>query len=221
MNYIDKVSFENSTYDHIALHFNETRKAIWTRVGKFLDMIPKYSLVADIGCGNGKYTRYRQDIFVIANDICIPLLHMIEKNSRDSISTYGCCIADGLYLPYKTKSFQYAISIAVLHHISDYESRLKFITNIINILEPGGKLLFTVWALEQTIKPKWIYKGNNGDYLIPWLDKYTKQTFYRFYHLFSFDEINKFVKALENVIICSIVFEKENWCVELQRIIIT
>ena len=227
MNYIE-------TYDHIALHFNETRKAIWSRVGKFLNMIPKYSLVADIGCGNGKYTRYRQDIFVIANDICIPLLHMIEKNntkaiytvsdsdsSKKAICTYGCCIADGLYLPYKTKSFQYAISIAVLHHISDYESRLKFITNIINILEPGGKLLFTVWALEQTIKPKWIYKGNNGDYLIPWLDKYTKQTFYRFYHLFSFDEINKFVNDLENVIICNIVFEKDNWCVELQRVIVT
>ena len=224
-----KVSF---TYDHIALHFNETRKAIWTRVGKFLDMIPKYSLVADVGCGNGKYTCYRQDIFVIANDICIPLLHMIEKNSTVSESdtktickykliTYGCCIADGLYLPYKTKSFQYAISIAVLHHISDYESRLKFITNIINILEPGGKLLFTVWALEQTIKPKWIYKGNNDDYLIPWLDKYTKQTFHRFYHLFSFDEINKFVNDLENVIICNIVFEKDNWCVELQRVTIT
>jgi tRNA (uracil-5-)-methyltransferase TRM9 len=224
MDYIDTVSFENSTYDHIALHFNETRKAIWARVGKFLDMIPKYSLVADIGCGNGKYTRYRQDIFVIANDICIPLLHMIDKNSTVStkaICTYGCCIADGLYLPYKTKRFQYAISIAVLHHISDYESRLKFITNIINILEPGGKLLFTVWALEQTIKPKWIYKGNNGDYLIPWLDKYTKQTFYRFYHLFSFDEINKFVNDLENVIICNIVFEKDNWCVELQRATIT
>jgi tRNA (uracil-5-)-methyltransferase TRM9 len=206
MNYIE-------TYDHIALHFNETRKAIWTRVGKFLDMIPKYSLVADVGCGNGKYTRYRQDIFVIANDICIPLLHMIEKSNK-----YGCCIADGLYLPYKTKSFQYAISIAVLHHISDYESRLKFITNIINILEHGGKLLFTVWALEQTIKPKWIYKGNNGDYLIPWLDKYTKQTFYRFYHLFSFDEINKFVNDLKNVNICNIVFEKDNWCVELQTL---
>ena len=218
MNYIDKVSL---TYDHFALHFNETRTAIWTCVGKFLDMIPAYSIIADIGCGNGKYTHYRQDIFVIANDICIPLVNMIEKSSTNAICTYGCCIADGLHLPYKTKRFQYAISIAVLHHISDYESRLKFITNIINILEPGGKLLFTVWALEQTIKPKWIYKGNNGDYLIPWLDKYTKQTFYRFYHLFSFDEINKFTHALENVIICDIVFEKDNWCIELQRINIT
>ena len=208
-----RVSSGNSTYDHIALHFNETRKAIWSRVGKFLDMIPKYSLVADVGCGNGKYTRYRQDIFVIANDICVPLLDLVENSS-----TCNCCIADGLYLPYKAKSFQYAISIAVLHHISDYESRLKFITNIINILEPGGKLLFTVWALEQTIKPKWISQGNNGDYLIPWLDKYTKQTFYRFYHLFSYDEIKQFVNALENVIVCDIVFEKDNWCVELQTL---
>lgn len=83
-------------------------------------------------------------------------------------------------------------------------------------MEPGGKLLFTVWAQEQTIKKKWIRQGNNGDYLIPWLDKYTKQTFYRFYHLFSYEEIKQFVNALENVIVCNIVFEKENWCVELQ-----
>lgn len=200
-------------YDHIAEHFNETRKAIWKCVGKFLDNIPKYSLIADIGCGNGKYTCYRQDIFVIANDICVPLLNTIEKSY-----SHDCCIANGLYLPYKNKSFQYAISIAVLHHISDYESRLKFITNIINILEPGGKLLFTVWAQEQTIKKKWIWQGNNGDYLIPWLDKYSKQTFYRFYHLFSYEEIKQFANALENVIVCDIIFEKDNWCVELQLV---
>jgi tRNA (uracil-5-)-methyltransferase TRM9 len=202
-------------YDHFALHFNETRKAIWSNVKKFLDNIPKYSLIADIGCGNGKYTCYRQDIFVIANDICVPLLNTIDKNSN--IYSHDCCIADGLYLPYKNKSFQYAISIAVLHHISDNESRLKFIKNIINILEPGGKLLFTVWAQEQTIKKKWINKGN-GDYLIPWLDKYSKQTFYRFYHLFSYEEIKQFINALENVIVCNILFEKDNWCVELQYI---
>jgi SAM-dependent methyltransferase len=203
------MNYEDSTYDHFAVHFNETRKAIWKCVAKFLDNIPKYSLIADVGCGNGKYTRYRQDIFIIANDICVPLLDTIDKNSND------CCVANGLYLPYKKKSFQYAISIAVLHHISDYESRLKFIKNIINILEPGGKLLFTVWAQEQTIKKKWINKGN-GDYLIPWLDKYTKQTFYRFYHLFSYEEIKQFVNDLENIIICNIVFEKDNWCIELQ-----
>ena len=215
MNYSNTDNYMNysNTYDNIALHFNETRKAIWKCVGHFLDNIPKYSLIADIGCGNGKYTRYRQDIFVIANDISIPLLNTIEKNYS---YLYDCCIANGLYLPYKAKSFQYAISIAVLHHISDNESRLKFIKNIINILEPRGKLLFTVWAQEQTIKKKWINK-DNGDYLIPWLDKYSKQTFYRFYHLFSYEEIKQFVNALENVIICNIVFEKDNWCIELQK----
>jgi tRNA (uracil-5-)-methyltransferase TRM9 len=208
------MNYEDSTYDHFAVHFNETRKAIWSNVAKLLDNIPKYSLIADVGCGNGKYTRYRQDIFIIANDICVPLLDTIEKSYS---YLYDCCIANGLYLPYKAKSFQYAISIAVLHHISDNESRLKFIKNIINILEPGGKLLFTVWAQEQTIKKKWINKCN-GDYLIPWLDKYSNQTFYRFYHLFSYEEIKQFVNSLENVIVCNILFEKDNWCVELQLV---
>ncbi len=199
------------TYNHIAAHFNETRKAIWNCVGKFLDAIPKYSVIADVGCGNGKYTRYRQDIFVVANDICVPLLDVIEHSCN-----HDCCIANGLNLPYKADSFEYAISIAVLHHINNAKDRLKFITNIVNILEPGGKLLFTVWAREQTIKPKWISKGD-GDYLIPWLDKYTNKTFFRYYHLFSFQEINDFVDALDNVSSCDIVFEKDNWCVQIQK----
>ena len=201
--------YVKNTYNQIADHFNDTRKGIWTCVKKFLDNIPSNSIIADIGCGNGKYIRYRNDIFVIANDICLPLL----ETSLPMKSHYDIVEANGLNLPYRNNLFQYAISIAVLHHLSSEDLRIKFINNILNILEVNGKLLFTVWAAEQNIKDKYINQGNN-DYLIPWLDKNSKKTFYRYYHLFSEYEIINLIKKIDCKLE-SIEYERDNWCVVL------
>lgn len=32
-----------------------TRQSNWGIVNKFLNMLPEYSVVIDVGCGNGKY----------------------------------------------------------------------------------------------------------------------------------------------------------------------
>lgn len=42
-------------YEKIALHFSETRYNPWPKILEFLKNIEPGSLVADIGCGNGKY----------------------------------------------------------------------------------------------------------------------------------------------------------------------
>ncbi|EKG03914.1 hypothetical protein TCSYLVIO_005026 [Trypanosoma cruzi] len=42
-------------YDAIASHFSSTRYKAWPKVQAFIESLPKYSLVADVGCGNGKY----------------------------------------------------------------------------------------------------------------------------------------------------------------------
>ena len=128
-------------------------------------------------------------------------------------SHYDIVEANGLNLPYRNNLFQYAISIAVLHHLSSEDLRIKFINNILNILEVNGKLLFTVWAAEQNIKDKYINQGNN-DYLIPWLDKNSKKTFYRYYHLFSEYEIINLIKKIDCKLE-SIEYERDNWCVVL------
>ncbi|CAN0018217.1 unnamed protein product, partial [Phaeothamnion confervicola] len=46
-----------AVYDVIAAHWDRTRYKPWPRVATFLAGLPPGSLVADIGCGNGKYLR--------------------------------------------------------------------------------------------------------------------------------------------------------------------
>ncbi|PFH38117.1 methyltransferase domain-containing protein [Besnoitia besnoiti] len=47
--------FVGAVYDRIANHFSHTRYKPWPRVRQFLERLPRYSLVVDVGCGNGKY----------------------------------------------------------------------------------------------------------------------------------------------------------------------
>ena len=51
-------------------------------------------------------------------------------------------------------SFDYAICIAVLHHLSTQERRVSALKEMQRILRPGGRALVTVWAKEQKYKDK-------------------------------------------------------------------
>ena len=44
------------------------RFAIWPRVRAFIEAIPLGGLVADVGCGNGKYFTVRPDLMVVGSD---------------------------------------------------------------------------------------------------------------------------------------------------------
>jgi len=56
-------------YDAIAGHFSATRFAIWPKVREFIEKLPSGAVVADVGCGNGKYFGVRRDIFVAGSDL--------------------------------------------------------------------------------------------------------------------------------------------------------
>lgn len=171
----------DKVYDNISTHFDRTRYSIWSGVKDFLDMIPSYSIIADIGCGNCKNARYRTDIITICNDISIELLKI--SNSKKEQYYYDCILANGLNLPYKNNFFDATISIAVLHHINNYNDRIVFIKELIRVTKPNHKILITVWADEQKKKAKWILI-NGCDYLIPWEDR-NGNIINRYYHLFS------------------------------------
>lgn len=53
------LSFEqrhvHETYEQIAPHFSASRYKEWPEVANFLQSLPPYAIIADAGCGNGKY----------------------------------------------------------------------------------------------------------------------------------------------------------------------
>lgn len=73
-------------YDAIAPHFGATRFAVWPKVKAFIDNLPHGALVADVGCGNGKYFAIRRDIFVSGSD----------RSRGEKLSSLAC-FYDGIY----------------------------------------------------------------------------------------------------------------------------
>jgi len=200
----------NTVYDKIASHFDKTRFSIWKCVKKFLDPLPINSFLADIGTGNGKNTRYRDDIIVIGNDISKNLLSIAQDKNT---SNNDFILANGIELPYRDSIFDAAISIAVLHHIDNEKQRLQFISEILRVVKNNGRILITVWASEQDIKPKWIHIKDN-DYMIPWhLKDGTIEN--RYYHLFSKKEIEDLLDKF--LIKYDLYYEMDNWIITLEN----
>lgn len=202
----------HDVYDCIATHFDETRHTYWKMVASFLDNVAKHSVVLDIGCGNGKYQHYRNDICWFANDTCLPLLHIAkEKAPHDYVAANGLC------LPYLPCMFDAAISIAVLHHVSTSPKRAMFLKEVMRCVRQGGVALVSVWAddhNQDARKSKWrpVPGGDPGDYMIPWRDKHSGSVHDRYYHLFTIEDV---FRMLHDAGIhhsqCDIRYEQDNW----------
>ena len=87
-------------------------------------------------------------------------------------------MADILNLPHPASYFDFAISIAVVHHLSTPERRIQAVSAILQTLRPapslaqadtGGKALIYVWALEQKASRRGWDKGHEQDVMVPWV----------------------------------------------------
>jgi tRNA (uracil-5-)-methyltransferase TRM9 len=194
----------STVYNNIASHFDKTRFSKWPLVTNFLDKLEKYSLVADVGSGNGKYINYRNDLIITGNDISIKLALIAKKIDNQII------LASGINLPYRNNLFDYTISIAVLHHLTK-DKHIQFINELIRITKK--KILISVWSLEQKIKPKWT-KLSNNEYAIPWSNKifgshFISAVYDRYYYLFAKKDIEELMSNFTNKY--ELIYDNDNW----------
>ena len=110
------------------------------------------SILADIGCGNGKYFGVRDDIVVIGSDRSEGLARVAAKRllpvgvpgshfSPGGSLRADVFISDALYLPFRCNSCDAALCIAVLHHISSPARRVTLLSQLLMLLRPGGKAI--------------------------------------------------------------------------------
>ncbi|RFU32697.1 hypothetical protein B7463_g3649, partial [Scytalidium lignicola] len=211
----------HAVYECIASHFSSTRYKPWPIVSSFLSSLAPGSVGLDIGCGNGKYLTVNRDIFIVASDRSSNLVNIAAQHQP-----HEAIVADSLALPHQKGRFDFAISIAVVHHLSTRERRKEAVRAILECLKGNGegKALIYVWALEQKDSRRGWDEGHEQDVMVPWVMKTGKkkdanggveagaseQTFQRYYHLYRKGELEEDIVAVGGEIMDA-GYEKDNW----------
>ncbi|KAF1829568.1 S-adenosyl-L-methionine-dependent methyltransferase [Decorospora gaudefroyi] len=189
----------HTVYEEIASHFSSTRYKPWPIVQTFLQTQPQGSIGADIGCGNGKYLRDKSQVWMVGCDRSTNLAKIASKNEPHSV-----IVADTLALPHPNGVFDFAICIAVIHHLSTAARRVEAVKCVLDLLrrpcsssssstsiftssatpsgpgggggdDEGGKALIYVWALEQKDSRRGWDEGHEQDVMVPWVLKQKKE----------------------------------------------
>ncbi|KAF1844572.1 uracil-5--methyltransferase TRM9 [Cucurbitaria berberidis CBS 394.84] len=167
----------HSVYEEIASHFSSTRYKPWPIVERFLKEQRDGTVGADVGCGNGKYLAVNKRVFIVGSDRSTNLVKIAREHEPHST-----VVADNLSLPHPSGVFDFAISIAVIHHLSTPSRRVEAVKCILDLLRPasrsasldGGKAFIYVWALEQKDSRRGWDEGHEQDVMVPWVLKQKK-----------------------------------------------
>ncbi len=164
-------------YDEIAESWSKLRRKPEGFVNDFLKNITGSLLVA--GCGAGRHSLLASNygLRVIGIDSSINMIK--QALLIDDKSNY--LVSDVRMLPFKNKSFDYAISIAVLHHLNPNELLLAL------------KELKRV-VINDSLISVWLHPSLRGEHLIKWGN--TK----RYYYLYNEDEFINNVNKVFNTI---------------------
>ncbi|KAL0258741.1 tRNA methyltransferase, has a role in tRNA modification [Diplodia seriata] len=217
----------HQVYEQIASHFSSTRYKPWPIVERFLKGLPDGAVGLDIGCGNGKYLAVNPNVYIVASDRSTNLAKIATRHQPHS-----AIVADNLSLPHPPAAFDFAISIAVIHHLSTPERRVEATRAVLEQLKADGRALVYVWALEQKDSRRGWDEGHEQDVMVPWVmnknqPKKAKKnnlaseqtdaapveepkTFHRYYHLYRKGELEHDIELAGGDVV-EAGYEKDNW----------
>ncbi|KAI9788782.1 MAG: tRNA methyltransferase, has a role in tRNA modification [Peltula sp. TS41687] len=166
-------------YEQIAHHFSSTRYKPWPLVEKFLNGLPDGSVGLDVGCGNGKYLAVNPNVFILGSDRSETLARIAASTGHQP---HSAIVAENLSLPHPAARFDFAISVAVVHHLSSSSRRVAAIAEVLRTLripeahelqksESQARALIYVWALEQKGSRRGWDVSDSQDVIVPWVMK--------------------------------------------------
>jgi tRNA (uracil-5-)-methyltransferase TRM9 len=142
----------------------------------------------NIGCAHGPdFLPFKDNFELHGIDISGKMLEMARKYASKYNFKVNLARADATHLPYADGSFDRAIAVATYHHIKGENDRLCSLWELNRVLKPGGEAFLTVWSRWQ---PRFWLRGK--DIRVPW--RTGDDTIYRYYHLFSYGEMEKLVR---------------------------
>ena len=201
-----------SVYNSISEHFSDTRFCIWNFVKKFLESMDTDMKGIDIGCGNGKNMLYRKDLNIIGYDNCFNFVKICRDKGLNVRQGNCMCI------PTQASQFDFAMSIAVYHHMASDDHRFTAVSEMIRCLKSGGRGVFSVWSVENQGDEKIKRNFLGGDNYVKWMRQSDKKVYQRYYYVFTNDMIvklmSKFSDRIEDL---KIYNERGNWIVEFKK----
>ncbi len=193
-------------YSQFASPFSETRPSGQARLERIVDYIGQSKSVLDVGCGNGRLAerldRERRELDYVGVDASRELIDIAASRRNRFEHVHAEFRVGELSEPGWNKDlpyapFDFAVALAVLHHVPSFELRLEVLRGIHAVLREGSTLVLTNWQFAQNERMKrkivgWETAGidagqvEEGDALLYWKHGGTG---YRYCHLISKVEI--------------------------------
>ena len=168
-------------YEIISKHFSNTRVFTWSWISDFVNSLEKNSLILDIGCGNGRNMEFNNYNF-IGIDNCDGFLNICREKKLNVLN------ASMTNIPLLSNTFDAIICIASFHHLSSNISRLNSLLEMKRLLKNNGKIMLSIWSINQPLKTKKVFK-KYGDTIVTY-NKFG-EIYERYYYIFKIDEIKK------------------------------
>ena len=197
---IEKEQVVNA-YSKIAFDFSRTRYKVWPGVRKFIESLPSDYKILEAGCGNGKNMLIRPQT-MIGIDNCQEFVDLCKAKKLDVL------LGDICDIKFDDNTFDASISVAVIHHLSTEERRIKSVKEMIRVTKKGNPILIEVWGHELNNKSG----DEKQDRIVEWKDQYKKLLCERYYHFFKKEEIIKICETA-GLKISSIIEDTGNYLI--------
>lgn len=142
----------------------------------------------NIGCGHGPDflpIRYNFELFGL--DFSSEMIKMARRYSHKFEFPVNLVLGNARWLPFAAKTFDWAISVATYHHIKGRTEQLESLRELKRVLKPQSEAFITVW---NRCQPGFWFKGK--ELAVPW--KLKGRTIDRYYHMFTYWELEKLIK---------------------------
>ncbi|MBU3964228.1 class I SAM-dependent methyltransferase [Patescibacteria group bacterium] len=196
-------------YDVIADDFDKKRDYIPPDFAILQDYINEGDKILDLGCGNGRFKEVVGDnVDYRGVDVSGALIRIAKAKYPDA----KFFVSKPLSLPFEDNFFDKVFCLAVFHHIPSSAIRKEFLKEVRRVLRPEGRIVLTVWDLNDNKKARRLLlkyillkligrtKLDFKDIFYPWKNSAGKLVINRYIHIFSEKELEKIIESAGFVI---------------------
>jgi 2-polyprenyl-3-methyl-5-hydroxy-6-metoxy-1,4-benzoquinol methylase len=187
-NTVEKLlTLNRAFYAGFAESFADSRTLSDPALTSILPYIAEGARVLDVGCGNGRLAllldQERAGMTYVGIDAVPELVEVGRAQAgRLGISTefHILDISQPSWGdPFRGESFDYVVTLAVLHHIPSFRLRARTLREMAELLAPRGRILLSTWQFIDSDRMRrkivdWTEAGipaealETGDYLLDW-----------------------------------------------------